>query len=287
MLHNPQAAQQALLLMYAEDMYAALARDQHSCLNPPIDVRVSSEWNVTGYLTAVDALLDTQSLGGGTRSYYGFLASSHADPSRYVAVIRGTASVGEWLEDLEFLPMDAPQNMAGMVESGFYSIYDSLRYTPVGGTALQPVVDGLAAAVGAGRMTVLGHSLGSALGTYLTLDLAVSGKLSQPPAACLFASPHPGDYKFASFFDQKVKSYQVYNYARDLVPKVPPMFGYSPLLQATEFKPAEAGAIIKNSLIGNHHAICYAAMLDYGAADWKNVLPIDKTPAAYIQGPNT
>lgn len=288
MLNDPQAAQYALLIMYAEDMYDALSdgSGKKNNLTPPIDPRVSANWTVVGFITAVDALADAQAIGLGTRFYYGFLAYSNTDNTKYVAVIRGTANASEWIEDVEFIPKPAPANMAGTVEDGFFSIYDSMLYAPIGSAAGQPIVAGIATAVGGNQLTVLGHSLGSALATYLTLDLMVSGQLQNPSSACMFASPHTGDNTFVQFFDQKVASYKVYNYSSDIVPRVPFMFGYAALPKALEFQPQDANAIIQNTLGGNHHAVCYAAMINYGAANWKNMPQIDQDCAACILGPN-
>ena len=66
-LTDPQAAQQALLVMYAEDMYDVLTDKGN--LTPPVDSRVAAGWNVIGFITAVDAVLDTQQLGAGQRCY--------------------------------------------------------------------------------------------------------------------------------------------------------------------------------------------------------------------------
>jgi triacylglycerol lipase len=292
MLNDPQAAQYALLVMYAEDMYDALpdGKGNKNNLTPPIDPRVSANWTVVGFITAVDALADAQAIGVGTRFYYGFLAYSNTDNTKYVAVIRGTANASEWIEDVEFVPKPAPANMAGTVENGFFSIYGSMLYAPLGSAAGQAVVAGIATAVGGNQLTVLGHSLGSALATYLTLDLTVSGQLKNPLSACIFASPHAGDDTFAQFFDKTVASYKVYNYSNDMVPRVPfnlpPLFSYAALPKAQEFTPQDANAIIQNTLGGNHHAVCYAAMINYGAADWKNLPQIDQACAACILGPN-
>lgn len=271
--------------MCAEDMYDQLADKRNQA--PPVDSRVTAGWNVVGFISAVDALADAQALGLGTRFYYGFLACSKTDSTEYIAVIRGTANMAEWIEDAEFAPVPAPARMKGRVENGFFSIYASMKYTPVGGTTLMPVVDGIAAAVGRNRVTVLGHSLGSTLATYLSLDLALAApQFAGILRAVMFASPHPGDDVFAAFFDSKVADYQVINYSRDLVPHVPLFFDYSALGQAFVFSPDETQAIIQDTPKGNHHAICYAAMLFYQAADWKNVPAVDKDCAACIEGPN-
>jgi triacylglycerol lipase len=288
MLNDPQAAQYALLLMCAEDMYDALpdGSGNKNNLIPPIDPRVSIDWTVVGFITAVDALVDAQDIGLGTRFYYGFLAYFNSDKTQWVAVIRGTANPSEWIEDVEFIPKPAPANMAGTVEDGFFSIYRSMEYVPIGSAAGQPVVAGIATAVGSNQLTILGHSLGSALATYLALDLTISNQLQNPLSACMFASPHTGDDAFVQFFDQQVASYKVYNYSCDIVPRVPFMFGYSDLPKTQVFTPQDANAKIQNTLGGNHHAVCYAAMIDYAVADWKNMPQIDQDCAACILGPN-
>ncbi len=287
-LNDPDAAGQALLVMCAEDMYDLLADKTN--LAPPVDPRVTASWNVVGFITAVDAVLDTQNLGKGTRCYYGFLACSNTDPTGFIAVIRGTANATEWMEDAEFAPVAAPARMAGKVENGFFSIYESMQYLPPGGAPPQPVIDGIAGAVGKNKVTVLGHSLGSALATYLALDLVLAPQFAGILAAVMFASPHPGDDTFAQFFDSKVADYKVYNYSRDIVPdapaSIPLLINYAALPQAYVFQPQDANAVIQDTPAGNHHAICYAAMLHYGAADWSNVPAVDQACAACIQGPN-
>jgi len=88
---------------------------------------------------------------------------------------------------------------------------------------------------------------------------------------CLIASPRPGNSDFAKYFDQNVAAYKVYNYSLDLVPKVPVLFEYSALPKATEFSPSDAQARIRINPGCNHHAACYAAMLNFGAADWSQI----------------
>jgi len=176
--------------------------------------------------------------------------------------------------------------MQGTVENGFFSIYESMSYVPIGG-ASTGVVDGIAAAVGNNQLTVIGHSLGSAIATYLVSGLAASGKLGTGLTACLFASPHAGDTAFVNYVDQQLNGiYRVYNYSRDIVPKVPFLLGYSPLPKATLFTPADANATIENTFGGNHHAVCYAAMINYGAANWLTMPKIDQDCADCIIGPN-
>src|SRR5579863_6032182 len=114
-----QAAQSALLALYAEDMYECLPPGAKSTLTPPLDPRIAADgFTVVGFISGVDALLDTQFAGMGQRLFYGFLAYSNADKTQFVAVIRGTNNAVEWLEDAQFLPMPAkPPGTPGMVEN--------------------------------------------------------------------------------------------------------------------------------------------------------------------------
>lgn len=280
---DPRAAQMALLAMYAEDMYRIPVLGDNN-LTPPVDSRVSANWNVVGFIAGRDAILDTQSMGLGDVVYYGFLGVSKTNPTEFVAVIRGTENFIEWIVDAEFLPVH--HALKGRVEGGFYSIYRSMEFIDGAGVA-KNLDEGIAPAIGQGTVTVVGHSLGSALATYLTIDLAVSQQMGSRVRACMFASPRPGDTEFVNYFDQQVASYTLYNYALDVVPTVPGLFGYTSLPRATRIAPSDAQSIIENTLPCNHHAICYAAMLDRTAADWTTMPPVDQQCAACIDGPKT
>src|SRR6202034_4599795 len=68
-------------------------------------------------------------------------------------------------------------------------------------------------------VTIVGHSLGAALATYLTLDLTRAG-LRARVSACLFASPRTGNQPFVTLFDQTIADYRLFNYMLDIVPRV-------------------------------------------------------------------
>ena len=140
----------------------------------------------------------------------------------------------------------------------------------------------------AGPVTVVGHSLGSALATYLTLDLARAG-LSARVSACLFASPHPGDQAFVALFDQTIADYRLFNYILDIVPRVPPGLGYAALPRRTVIRPSTAEAAIRFDIGCNHHVICYCAMLDYEETmnATNPVPPGEEGSKACILGPET
>jgi hypothetical protein len=257
-----------LLAMYAEDMYEA----NLGSLNPPADPRIAaSGWTIVGYLTAQDVLIPSpsaprQRLGVDPtkRVFFGFLASNTADPTSFVAVVRGTEGIIEWLIDAEFLLIPHPRHAGVQVEQGFWNIYQtmSLADAATGLTTHQNAAEGIAKVVGGGTVTVTGHSLGSALATYLTDDLAE--RMGASASACLFASPRSGDAAWAALFAASVKAYQLFNYILDLVIHVPAP-GYATLPNATVIQPATAQAGIRLDIFCNHHVICYCAMIDIAA----------------------
>src|SRR5208282_200633 len=74
--------------------------------------------------------------------------------------------------------------------------YTSMQLISTAGAPPGALAPAIADAAGAaGTATVVRHSLGAALATYLTLDLARGG-LSGRVSACLFASPHTGNQAF-------------------------------------------------------------------------------------------
>jgi triacylglycerol lipase len=261
------AVQFGLLAMYAEDMYDAAP----GTLNPPADARIGAAgWNVVGYLTAQDALIPTKGASNrklgvdhGNRVFYGFVAQNLATPTSYVAAIRGTAGMIEWVIDAEFVPIPHPRYPGARVEQGFWSIYQtmSLADPATGVTTFQNAAEGVEKLVGNGSIVVTGHSLGAAIATFFVEDVAE--RLAGVVTACLFASPRTGDAVWAAIFDKNVKQYSLYNYVLDLVPHVPTGIGYSTLSQATIIQPATAQAGISLDLLCHHHLICYCAMIDF------------------------
>lgn len=151
---------------------------------------------------------------------FGFLALSPAN--ELVASIRGTDTIWEWIHDASFLMVPSPiPGVAGFTEDGFTAIYKSLRTAPV------PTSPSAAAAIKAyliagpaKTVTVCGHSLGGALATLLTADVALNTPCKSP-VGYTFASPRTGDHIFASAFNALVPAnYRIVN-RQDLVPQLP------------------------------------------------------------------
>lgn len=273
------AAPYALLVMYAWDMCDINPR----LIPPQVDPRIAEAgWTVVGFISGSDDIivsglgLRSSMLGASddqrSRVCYGYVAQRNVQgQDHYVVAIRGTDGAQEWGDDFDFLMVDHPNPKAGRVDQGFWDIYQTLQFH---GMDAQPPL-ALAAAVSqltkASPALVLGHSLGSALATYLTLDLNLSGCHS---SACLFASPRTGNLTFVNFFETQVSNYDLFNYARDVVPSVPKcdvlhFSDYYPLVQAKTI-PANCSSLqVHDNPLCNHHLICYTALLDplaYGQA---------------------
>jgi triacylglycerol lipase len=281
MLTATQAAELALLVAYAMDQYQA----EPTSLAPAPDTRLAPKWRVLGYITATDCLFRAgHAAEAGDTVCYGFLAQVVDKPDVFVAAIRGTNGILEWIEDAQF--SSVPHPTVGRVESGFFGVYRSMQYRPIGGEIL-PAARGISSAVGQGSLIVLGHSLGSALATYLTFDLAHPGKLGPRVQGCFFASPRPGDADFARAFDERVQTYALWNYELDVVPRVPFGPDYTDLPKVNLISSKSAQARIRFDLDCHHHIICYAAMLDWGLfADWPAFnVPDQAYAVACIKGP--
>lgn len=269
---NPsEDAALGLLVQYAFDMHLA-----DSGVTPSPDPRLLPKWTFRGYVVGQDALFRTGPLQIGALTCYGFLAEATASPGTFVVVIRGTDGIIEWIEDGEFVQI--PHPISGKVEAGFYGLYRTMQY---GGL---PVARGIAAATAGGDVTVVGHSLGAALASYLTLDLAtIHG--GPHTRGRFFASPRPGDEGFEALFDRSVADYLVYSYILDAVPHVPLGLGYTPLRNVQTITPGNSQAAIRLGLDCSHHIVDYCAELDYGLADWSKFPPCDHGNVSCIKGP--
>jgi hypothetical protein len=153
---------------------------------------------------------------------FGFLAVSTA--KELVAVIRGTDTILEWLHDASYLMVPtAISGSHGFTEDGFTAVYRSLRIGQANGTpAAKDSIKGYLDNGAAATITVTGHSLGGALATFLTLDVALNTSC-RTPVSYTYASPRTGDHLFAGSYNAAIAtSYRVAN-RQDLVPKLPPI----------------------------------------------------------------
>lgn len=266
------AAPYALLVMYAWDMCDINPRQ----IPPQIDPRIKETgWDVVGFISGSDDIwvsglrLRSTMIGASddqrSQVCYGYVAQRTVEgQDQCVVAIRGTDGAQEWGDDLDFLMMSHPNPKAGLVDQGFWDIYRTMQFHGADGASPVPLALGISQLTAANPPMVLGHSLGSALATYLTLDLNLQGCKA---SACLFASPKTGNKTFVDFFETQVGNYDLFNYARDVVPTVPKsdilhFSAYYALLQAKTIPAGASSLGIKDNPLCNHHLICYTALLD-------------------------
>jgi len=167
--------------------------------------------------------------------FYGFIAQSLASPSTYVLAIRGTVTYMEWWDDFHIEPTPYPYaTKAGNVATGFLDLYESMTMTVPGSNepavalrkSIKPSSGGSFSLAGADSLILTGHSLGAALVTLYGAEFAGT-KTGASVAIYTLASPKTGDLGFVTYFDSLIsESYRVYNLP-DVVPTLPPGFGYT------------------------------------------------------------
>lgn len=275
-------ARLGLLVAYAFDMHAGAPLT----LSPKPDPRLSPDWALRGYITAKNVLLHQFSWleVDAPRSCYGFLVESAAEPGQFVAVVRGTADTLEWVIDAKFGQM--PHPVGGHVEIGFYHVFATMQFLNLDGVEADVGI-GISTAVDRGTLTVVGHSLGAALATFLTLEMAKEEWLGSRVRGRFFASPRPGDQAFADAFAAIVKDAVAYAFERDEVPEVPKGFGYLPLHCLQVITRETSQAVIADNLAASHHIYCYLAELDYALMNWQSVPAVDRDLTACILGPSS
>lgn len=248
-------ARLAVLVLAAEEMYDAQGP---AAVEPVLDPRITANWSLRGYITGVDAIFRV--LGrfafGARRVFYGLALESKNVPGTFAVAIRGTSGAIEWGEDAEGFPTTA--RFPGLVEAGFVGIGDTFMYRPSGGADM-PLVAGLSALVAGGKVTVIGHSLGSALATYIAYDVALS--LPGRVVLRVFASPHPGNSVFTEAVAAVIPDHVHYRNVRDVVPKVPLSLGYSHLANTIDLQPFREELEIKCDWGCSHHLLSYIGLI--------------------------
>ncbi|WP_158741870.1 lipase family protein [Acidisphaera sp. L21] len=288
-ISNAVAAGYGLMVMHAMDIYRVNPANLTPALPP---ILIAAGWQCLGYIIGNDHLpVKNGPIQIGGPVCYGYVVRLN---NEVVAVFRGTDRFVEWVEDAEFLPTlyrpIVPNPLSPLdakVESGFWSIYASMVLKSSRGDPDRPLYQAIEAEAAGGRsVTVTGHSLGAPLGTYLALELA-QRQLGNQVSGCFFASPHPGNSTFATYFDKTVKNYRVFNYILDVVPRVPLGPDYTHLPQRTVLRPATSEASIELDVGCNHHVICYSAMLDYELTEpfKTNPPPGEESSATCVLGP--
>ena len=203
---------------------------------------------------------------------FGFLAVSATQ--ELVAVIRGTDSILDWLHDASFLMVPCPVTGAhGYTEDGFTAVYKSLRIgqpnaSPCARDSVKSYLDSGAAT----SVTVCGHSLGGALATLLTLDVALNTSC-RTPTAYTYASPRTGDHFFAGAYNACIPaSYRIVN-RQDLVPKLPSILPLPYEHVNTEYELNPQPGTIDQTIACMHHLTTYVWLM--GSLAGAGAYPLD------------
>lgn len=237
-------------------LYRPIQKEQADWMNSIC----SDRWTIKHWINGKDAVLDAQKIGLGAEVMYGAVAVENNDPTAYVLFIRGTESFIEWVEDAELSLIEEPESKS-KVEFGFFSVYQSLT---VDGVPLRDWVKLNLLSIDNIKITVVGHSLGSAVSCYVAAFIAKDSiALDKDPTRLItFACPKPGDCKFSIFMADNIAcNSEVYNYERDIVPKLPP---FDDFVDPPNVKILKADSLVKipDNPISNHLLPAYEALLD-------------------------
>ncbi|MGA3210920.1 MAG: lipase family protein [Terriglobales bacterium] len=239
---------------------------------PQIDQITAAGYTFLQALYGDDLATDIDSHVGDVVSF-GYLAVSPVT-KELVAVIRGTATIWEWLQDASYLMVPCPVSGAhGFTEDGFTAVYRSLRIAPANGAQLakDAIKDNLVAGTAA-CVTVCGHSLGGALATLLTLDVGLNTPC-HTPTAYTYASPRTGDHTFANSFNATIAGcYRLAN-RQDLVTKLPPVLPLPYEHVNTEFELNPPPNSMNPTIPCMHHLTTYLWLMDQFAGTGK--YPLD------------
>jgi hypothetical protein len=289
----------------AYDMYEADKKNIH----PTQPVDFPNDFHITAWIVMSDFAV----FGEKIQRFYGFVARCNSDPYQHVIAVRGTEGWVEWWDDAVFVPTTfKPAPSAGLVHSGFYRIYRTMRLhkyeqpsaldpaqaalAPAGSPAPQKsfadqVEDLLTSVPAAPRayhadgaelkhhFVVAGHSLGAALCTLYVMEHAIK-KRADPKRQvtidrlCTFASPRVGRSTFVDQFNAlPIDKWRIAN-TQDLVPKVPPpwLCGYRHVNDAYEF--SSAGQVRFNPSCW-HSMLTYLHWLDPSRQVRSNCKPAD------------
>lgn len=241
----------AALSMYAEDAFYSIGFQNNK--TPTISHNITKEWELIAYIFSKNDLLNRNRVIDSV--YYGFIIKRG---SEFAVVIRGTAKTVEWLIDAKVSLVKFNTHKTAKVSTGFISIYKHMYARFLDGKESK-LVNALSE-IDANNITVVGHSLGAAIGSYLVLDL--HNEMNIKAKAFLFGMPRPGNKEYSDYFHSTVSEYCVYNYVHDIVQSVPPKFiGYHSL---SNVQIIPENSIVKQNIahiICSHLAVTYNMLL--------------------------
>lgn len=219
-----------LLAAASAAAYTDFANSNDPTYSPPPLEFNGSQFNFLQRFTGFDDVI----WGSGKEERYALLYQSLAQSNTYLIAFRGTSSPDDMILDLESGALETYtpfQNAEGFpknvyVGDGFNKIYTTIDHNMPASlqTQIFTVLNKLPTLPEPLKIFITGHSLGGALASLFTLDLAVS--LPKTTITSItFASPRVGTSNWQTVYNQTYqlldKTIRIHN-SYDLVPKVPP-----------------------------------------------------------------
>jgi hypothetical protein len=246
------------------------------CVTPPLGYDLVDCW------TGVDTVFANNLV-----ECFGVVFRSQSEPYSYIFAFRGTDSIFDAIDDLDFwyqAPFSPyygwsdPVPSRPLVSSGFWDIYrTSIPGTP--GTRARPsmqtqlfnLLEKYHGSIN--RLIITGHSLGAALCELFTLDLALSPYHGINYINYNYACPIVGDRAFAQLYNAQrqeqnpsTRTLRIQN-TYDIIPCTPPslpgLFSYQHAGTAylLAFYNKNAGYIDPMAKYYDHQALNYQAVL--------------------------
>lgn len=208
--------------------YTDFANTNNPTYTPPALQFDSGEFNFIQRFTGFDDV----AWGSGEEERYALLYQSSLQSDVYLVAFRGTSSAYDMILDLEsatttaFTPFNTTTHFPNTVAvgDGFYKIYATKNSSMTASLQSQLFTAINALPTPATQIYITGHSLGGALASLFTLDMAVSLP-SVIIESITYASPRVGTANWQTAYNQTYalqnKTIRVCN-SYDLVPKSPP-----------------------------------------------------------------
>lgn len=149
-------------------------------------------------------------------STYSYIAFDSKN-NHYLLTFEGTQDFKDWLIDIDFIKLiPYKHHPTAKIHSGFWYAYNSIR-----DELLQTIKE-----YNISNLFVTGHSLGGALATISSLDIAETiGNITITMVN--LGSPRIGNKEYTILFNHSIKKYYRITHGKDPVVHLPPMiFGY-------------------------------------------------------------
>ncbi|MFC4779581.1 lipase family protein [Paenibacillus sp. GCM10023252] len=178
------------------------------------------------------------------QEWFGFLMESERAA---VLAYRGSGSASDWVSDFMADQVSYPPvKDAGLTHKGFTDIYMSTRDAVLSLVSKLPDNKPL---------FLTGHSMGGALATLASLDLAVNSSLSSP-IVYTFGAPRVGDPRYVRTYNRKIDAHWRFQNEFDIVPHLPTLIYQPPKSTKTYYYMHVKGEVKRSfrmgSISGNH-----------------------------------